>query len=269
MARVTVLGASGRMGRALIRLMIEGGEHQLVGALGEPGDPALGRDAGQLAGLEPLGVLITDDLAAPLKGCEVAIDFTAPVVTARHAQACAEGGHALVVGTTGLGHAELEVLQVAARRIPVLYARNMSLCVTVLTEIVRQAVTLLGPEFDAEITEAHHRHKKDSPSGTALQLGEAVAAARGRQLTDVAVYARSGPTDARGEGAIGFASVRGGAIVGDHTVLLAGAEEILELTHRATDRALFARGALRAASWLVGQPAGLYSLRDVLGLPSK
>jgi len=277
MARLTVLGASGRMGRALIRLIIEGGEHQLVGALGEAGDPSLGRDAGQVAGLDPLGVLITDDLAAALKGrgvgptagCEVAIDFTAPVVTARHAQACAAGGHALVVGTTGLGAGQLDALQVAARRIPVLYARNMSLGVTVLTEIVRQAVTLLGPEFDAEIIEAHHRHKKDSPSGTALQLGEAVAAARGRQLTDVAVYARSGLTDARAEGAIGFASVRGGAIVGDHTVLLAGAEELLELTHRATDRALFARGALRAASWLVGQPAGLYSLRDVLGLPAK
>jgi 4-hydroxy-tetrahydrodipicolinate reductase len=273
MAGVTVLGASGRMGRALIRLIMEGGEHQLVGALGEPGDRSLGRDAGQVAGLEPLGVLVTDDLAAALKGtgggCDVAIDFTAPVVTERHARACAAGGHALVVGTTGLGTSQLDSLQVAARRTPVLYARNMSLGVTVLTEIVRQAVTLLGPEFDAEISEAHHRDKKDSPSGTALQLGEAIAAARGRQLTDVAVYARSGMTDGRAEGAIGFASLRGGAIVGDHTVLLAGAEELLELTHRATDRGLFARGALRAAGWLVGQPKGLYSLRDVLGLSSK
>lgn len=277
MARVTVLGASGRMGTALIRLIAEGGEHQLVGALGEPGDPSLGRDAGQVAGIDPLGVLITDDLAAALQGsggapghgCHVAIDFTAPVVTARHAQACAADGHALVVGTTGLGAAELAALQVAARRIPVLYARNMSLGITVLTELVRQAVTLLGPGFDVEITEAHHRHKKDSPSGTALQLGEAAAAARGQRLTDVAVHARSGlATTTRAEGAIGFASVRGGAIVGDHTVLLAGAEELLELTHRATDRALFARGALRAASWLVGQPAGLYSLREVLGLPA-
>lgn len=269
MARVTVLGASGRMGTALIRLIAAGGEHQLVGALGEPGDPSLGRDAGQVAGLDPLGVMITDDLAAALDGCHVAIDFTAAVVTARHAQACAADGHALVVGTTGLGAAELAALQAAARRIPVLHARNMSLGITVLTELVRQAVTLLGPGFDVEITEAHHRHKKDSPSGTALQLGEAAAAARGQQLTDVAVHGRSGlATTARAEGAIGFASVRGGAIVGDHTVLLAGAEELLELTHRATDRTLFARGALRAASWLVGQPAGLYSLREVLGLPA-
>jgi 4-hydroxy-tetrahydrodipicolinate reductase len=277
MARVTVLGASGRMGTALIRLIAAGGEHELVGALGEPGDPYRGRDAGQVAGLDPLGVLISDNLAAALQGsaggsaggCDVAIDFTAPVVTERHAQACAAGGHGLVVGTTGLGAAQLEALQVAARRIPVLYARNMSLGVTVLTELVRQAVTLLGPGFDVEITEAHHRQKKDSPSGTALQLGEAAAAARGRKLTEVAVYTRSGLADARAEGAIGFASVRGGAIVGDHTVLLAGAEELLELTHRATDRALFARGALRAASWLMGRPAGLYSLRDVLGLPAQ
>jgi 4-hydroxy-tetrahydrodipicolinate reductase len=262
------------MGTTLIRLIAEGGEHQLVGALGEPGDPSLGRDAGQVAGIDPLGVLITDDLAAALGGsggggCDVAIDFTAPVVTARHAQACAANGHALVVGTTGLGATQLAALQAAARRTPVLHARNMSLGITVLTELVRQAVTLLGPGFDVEITEAHHRDKKDSPSGTALQLGEAAAAARGRQLSDVAVQARSGLAVAsRAEGAIGFASLRGGAIVGDHTVLLAGAEELLELTHRATDRALFARGALRAASWLVGQPAGLYSLREVLGLPA-
>jgi 4-hydroxy-tetrahydrodipicolinate reductase len=174
-----------------------------------------------------------------------------------------------VVGTTGLGASDLAALQAAARRVPVLYARNMSLGVTVLTELVRQAAALLGPEFDAEITEAHHRHKKDSPSGTALQLGEAIAAARGRQLADVAVYSRPRlATTERPDGAIGFASVRGGAIVGEHTVLLAGAEELLELTHRATDRAVFARGALRAASWLVGQPAGLHTLRAVLGLPA-
>ncbi|MSR08649.1 MAG: 4-hydroxy-tetrahydrodipicolinate reductase [Gammaproteobacteria bacterium] len=276
MARITVLGAGGRMGTALIRLIVAGGEHQLVGALVEPGDPAVGRDAGQMAGLEPLGVLATDNLATALKGagpgsapgCEVAIDFTAPAATPGHAAACAAGGHALVVGTTGLGAAELGALQAAARRVPVIYARNMSLGVTVLTELARQAAMLLGTGFDVEITEAHHREKKDSPSGTALQLGEAVALVRGQQLADVAVLSRSGlATTARTPEAIGFSSLRGGAIVGDHTVTLAGAEELLELTHRATDRALFARGALRAAGWLQGKPAGLYSLRDVLGLP--
>ncbi len=273
MARVTVLGASGRMGKALIRLIAASGEHELVGALGEPGDPSRGRDAGQVAGIDPLGIVVTDDLSAALGGagtaCDVAIDFTVPAVTQRHAQACAAGGHALVVGTTGLDPGGLSALQAAARRVPVLYARNMSLGVTVLTELVRQAAALLGPEFDAEITEAHHRDKKDAPSGTALQLGEALALARGRQLADVAVYSRPRlATAERPDGAIGFVSVRGGGIVGDHTVLLAGAEEMLELTHRATDRALFARGALRAASWLVSQPAGLHTLREVLGLPA-
>lgn len=273
MARIVVLGAGGRMGRALVRLIAASGEHQLVGALGEPGDPAVGRDAGQVAGTEPLGVAITanldEALGGPGAGARVVIDFTAPAATARHAQACAAGGQALVVGTTGLGAAEMAALDSAAARVPVLHARNMSLGITVLTELVRQATALLGPDFDVEVTEAHHRHKKDAPSGTALQLGEAAAAARGRRLQDVAVYARPRlAVDERPAGAIGFASIRAGAIVGDHTVLLAGAEEQLELTHRATDRALFARGALRAAGWLAGKPPGRYSLRDVLGLPA-
>ncbi len=261
------------MGTALVRLIAAGGEHQLAGALGEPGDPALGRDAGQVAGLDPVGVRITGSLDEALQGVgaapQVVIDFTAPAVTARHAQACAAGGQALVVGTTGLGAPEVAALQAAAARIPVLHARNMSLGITVLTELVRQATALLGPDFDVEITEAHHRHKKDAPSGTALQLGEAAAAARGQRLGDVAVYSRAGLAEgSRPAGAIGFASLRAGAIVGEHTVLLAGAEEQLELGHRATDRALFARGALRAAGWLVGRPARLYSLREVLGLPA-
>lgn len=268
MARVTILGATGRMGGALIRLLAEGRDQQLVGALAEPGDACLGRDAGHLAGLDPLGVLVTDDLVGALRGCDVAIDFTAPVATRRHAEACAAGGHALVVGTTGLGADQLSALAAAARTVPVLHARNMSLGVTVLTELVRQATGLLGPDFDVEITEAHHRGKKDAPSGTALQLGEAAAAARGQRLGDVAVHGRSGLAAAgRASGSIGFAALRAGAIVGDHTVLLAGAEELLELSHRATDRAVFARGALRAATWLVGKPAGQYSLREVLGIP--
>ncbi len=273
MARIAVLGASGRMGTALIRLIAAGGEHQLAGALGEPGDPALGRDAGQVAGLDPVGVRITASLQEALRGgghgTQVVIDFTAPSVTARHAEACAAAGQALVVGTTGVDAAGMAALEAAALRIPVLHARNMSLGIAVLTELVRQAAALLGPEFDVEITEAHHRHKKDAPSGTALHLGEAAAAARGRSLGDVAVYSRPRlAVEGRPAGAIGFASIRAGAIVGDHTVLLAGAEEQLELTHRATDRALFARGALRAAGWLVGKPARLYSLHEVLGLPA-
>jgi len=261
------------MGQALVRLIGAGGGHQLVGALAEPGDAVLGRDAGQVAGLDALGVCLTASLDEALRGgpaaAEAVIDFTAPAVTARHAVACAAGGHALVVGTTGVDAAGVAALEAAAARVPVLFARNMSLGVTVLTELVRQAATLLGPDFDVEISEAHHRDKKDAPSGTALQLGEAVAAARGQRLAEVAVHARTGLSAAgRPAGAIGFASLRAGAIVGDHTVLLAGAGEQLELTHRATDRALFARGALRAAGWLVGKPARLYSLREVLGLPA-
>ena len=274
MARVAVLGANGRMGTALIRLIAASDAHQLVAALTEPGDASVGRDAGLLAGVDALGVLVTDDLEAALpgpgrgqRGCDVVIDFTAPVAAERHAGVCAAGGYPLVVGTTGLLPAQLAALESAARRTAVLYSRNMSLGVAVLTELVRQATVLLGPGFDVEITEAHHRGKKDAPSGTALQLGEAVAAARGQHLADVAVQGRrSLATSERPAGAIGFASLRGGAIVGDHTVLLAGDEELLELTHRATDPALFARGALRAAAWLVGRPPGLYSLRDVLGL---
>jgi 4-hydroxy-tetrahydrodipicolinate reductase len=270
MARIAVLGAGGRIGTALVRLIAADGAHRLVGALTEAGDPAIGRDAGQAAGVEPLGVVLAASLEQVLgAGAEVVIDFTAPAVAARHAAACAVAGQALVVGTTGLDAAALAALDDASRRIPVLHARNMSLGVTVLTELARQAALLLGPGYDVEIIEAHHRHKKDAPSGTALQLGEAVAAARGRRLGDVAVYDRTGiAAGGRPEGAIGFAAIRAGAIVGEHTVLLAGAEEQLELTHRASDRALFARGALRAAGWLVGQPPRLYALREVLGLPA-
>jgi len=257
------------MGLALIRLIAASDDAVLAGALTEPGHAAVGRDAGQLAGLDVLGISLTDQLELALAGCDMAIDFTAPAATAKHAQACVARGCGLVVGTTGLGAAELAALKSAAASIPLLYSRNMSIGITVLTELVRQAARLLGPDFDAEISEAHHRAKKDSPSGTALQLGEAVAEARAQKFADVAIYDRSGLSAGPPAQAIGFASIRAGAIVGDHTVLLASDEEVLELTHRATDRALFARGALRAAAWLKDQPAGLYSMQDVLGLSAR
>ncbi len=269
MQRIAVLGANGRMGLALIRLIAASDRAVLAGALTEPGHATVGRDAGQLAGLDSLGVALTDQLEMALADCDVAIDFTAPAATARHAQACTVRRCGLVVGTTGLGAVELAALKSAAGSIAVLYSRNMSIGITVLTELVRQAVRLLGPGFDAEISEAHHRAKKDAPSGTALQLGEALAEARAQKLADVAVYDRSGLNAGRPAQAIGFASVRAGAVVGDHTVLLASDEEVLELTHRATDRALFARGALRAAAWLADRPAGLYSMQDVLGLSAR
>lgn len=267
MRRIAVLGANGRMGAAITRLLAASEILKLSGALTEPGHASVGTDAGVLAMTGgTLGVLLTDDLDRALAGADVAIDFTAPAATARHAAACATRGCALVVGTTGLGVPELAALEAAAARVPVLYARNMSLGVNVLTELARQAARLLGPEFDVEIVEAHHRQKVDAPSGTALQLGEAVARERGRSLAEVAVQGRQGIAPPRSPGTIGFASVRAGTIVGDHTVVFAGEEEILEISHRATDRALFARGAVRAAEWLAGRPAGLYSMRDVLGL---
>lgn len=262
--RIAILGASGRMGTALIRLIAADGRLKLSGALVEGTDPAIGRDAGLVARADPLGIAVTADLETAIRDCQVAIDFSAPAATHRHAGACATGGHALVVGTTGLDAPAQQALEAAARKIPLVFARNMSLGVTVLTELARQAATLLGPGFDIEIIEAHHRHKQDAPSGTALQLGEVVADARGQAVAAQAVTDRRGPRPAN---AIGYASVRGGAIVGEHTVLLAGEEEVLEITHRALDRTLFARGALRAANWLgTGRPAGLYDMRDVLGI---
>lgn len=266
MRRITVLGANGRMGMAVTRIIAAGTGMRLVGATTEPGHPSAGQDAGQLAGAGVLGVPVTTDLAAALAGCDTAIDFTAPAATLRHLQACTEAGCSLVMGTTGLGAAEQAAVTEAGRRIPVVYARNMSVGVTVLTELARLAAGILGDDFDLEITEAHHRHKKDAPSGTALQLGEALAAAAGRRLDDVAVYGRHGLGPERSPGTIGFSVIRGGSIVGEHAVLLAGDEESIELRHRATDRTLFARGAVRAAAWLAGRPPGLYSMRDVLGL---
>jgi 4-hydroxy-tetrahydrodipicolinate reductase len=254
------------MGVALVRLLGASGTARLTGALAAPGEACLGRDAGLLAGIDALDVPVTADLGTALRDCDVAIDFTVPATTAVHAAACAAHGKALVVGTTGLTDAQYGALGAAARRTAVLYGRNMSLGVAILTELVRQASALTGSGFDIEISEAHHRDKRDAPSGTALQLGEAAAAGRGLALHDVASSGRTGPDSRRQPGSIGFASLRGGGIVGEHTVLFAADEEVLELTHRATDRALFARGALRAAEWLAGKPPGLYALRDVLGL---
>ncbi len=209
MQRIAVLGANGRMGLALIRLIAASDDAVLTGALTEPGQATVGRDAGQLAGLDVLGVSLTDQLEVALAGCDMAIDFTVPAATARHAHACVARGCGLVVGTTGLGAAELAALKSAADSIALLYSRNMSIGITVLTELVRQAVRLLGPDFDAEISETHHRAKKDAPSGTALQLGEAVAEARAQKFADVAIYDRSDlsagrPAQAIGKNAIGF-----------------------------------------------------------------
>lgn len=263
---VAILGASGRMGRTLVPLIAEAGGLRLSGALAAPGDPAIGQDAGVVAGIGPLAVAITSDPDRSLEGADVAIDFTLPGPSLEHARRCLALGRPLVVGTTGHdedGRAELARI---AKTIPVVMAPNMSLGVNLLFRLAELAARALGDDYDAEIVEAHHRHKVDAPSGTALGLGEAVARGRGTALQRVEVHGRHGATGPRPRGAIGFAVLRGGDIVGDHRLVFAGPGERLELAHVAQDRSGFARGALAAARWVVGRSPGLYSMQDVLGL---
>ena len=261
-----MLGATGRMGRAILACAQDHEDLALVGAATEPGDAALGRDAGELAGLDSLGVPLTDDRSQALSRAQVAIDFTLPAALEANVEACIVQGTALVVGTTGLGEQQLGALERAAHEIPIVYARNMSVGVNVFMNLVTRAAKALGPDYDVEIAEAHHRHKVDAPSGTAIDIGERIAAVKGRSLDELAVHGRHGHTGPRVPGTIGFSVVRAGSIVGQHSVLFSALEEEVELTHRAIDRKSFARGAIRAARWLAGQPPGLYSMNDVLGL---
>jgi 4-hydroxy-tetrahydrodipicolinate reductase len=263
---IAVLGASGRMGRTVVALLAESSGLRLSGALAAPGDPAIGCDAGAIAGTAPLGVAIGSDPGRALKGAAVAIDFTLPEPSLVHARLCGTAGTALVIGTTGHGAAGRAELEGIAGSIPVVLAPNMSLGVNLLFKLAELASRALGPGYDAEIVEAHHRHKVDAPSGTALGLGHAVARGRGTTLEQAAVYGRYGTSGPRPDGAIGFAVMRGGDIVGDHRLVFAGPGEQVELAHRAGDRSSFARGAIVAARWVVGQPPGLYSMADVLGL---
>jgi 4-hydroxy-tetrahydrodipicolinate reductase len=254
------------MGCALVSCIAETPQLKLTGALTEPKHKLLGRDAGEVAGISLLGVPVTDDRRQALDGAQVAIDFTLPEALEANVRACDAAGTALVVGTTGLAESHQRAMHKAAHHIPLVYGRNMSVGVNIFVDLVKRVARALGTEYDAEIIEAHHRQKIDAPSGTALTLGEAVAAARGRKLADVAVYAREGQVGPRVPGTIGFSVVRAGAIVGDHTVRFISPEEQLELTHHALDRATFARGALRAAQWVAGRAPGFYTMTDVLGL---
>lgn len=265
MLKVAVLGAAGRMGRAVLGCILEADDLTLVGAVTETGDPLLGRDAGELTGGRPAAVPLTDERSHGLHGAQVAVDFTLPVVTEANLRACVEQGTALVIGTTGLEQRQHKAMEKAAHEIPIVYGRNMSVGVNVFMELVARAAKALGDGYDVEIAETHHRNKVDAPSGTALALGERVAAARGRTLDDLAVYARHGQTGPRVPGTIGFSVVRGGNVVGEHDVRFIGAEEEVEFCHRAGDRKAFARGALRAARWVAGRAPGLYSMADVLG----
>lgn len=264
--KIAVLGATGRMGMSIIRLVAADPGLELHGASAEPAHPRLGEDAGSLAGVGALGITVVDDALQAVQGADVAIDFSNAAATTAHITACRQAGCALVLGTTGLDEGQQRLLAEAGKEIPIVYGRNMSIGVLVLTELARVAARLLGPETDVEIIEAHHRDKLDAPSGTALQLGEAVAATRGRPLAELATHDRFSVRRAREPGSIGFSSVRAGRIVGDHELLFALDEEIIRLEHRALDRATFARGALRAARWVAGRSPGLYDMNDVLGL---
>jgi len=266
MTRIAVSGVSGRMGRALIEACHRGSGTRLAVALDRAGSPALGQDAGELAGLGKLGVAVRDQIGAVSSDFDVLVDFTRPEAALGYLEACRKAGKKMVIGTTGFDAAAKEKIAAAARDIAIVFAPNMSVGVNLSLKLLELAARVLGDEVDVEIIEAHHRHKVDAPSGTALRMGEVVAAALGRDLKNCAVYGREGVTGERPRSTIGFATVRGGDIVGDHTVLFAGDGERLEITHKASSRLTFANGALRAAQWLENRKTGLYDMQDVLGL---
>ncbi|HEY1104196.1 MAG TPA: 4-hydroxy-tetrahydrodipicolinate reductase [Burkholderiaceae bacterium] len=263
--RVAIAGASGRMGRMLIEAVQTSGDCALAGALDIASSPAIGSDACAFLG-QPAGVAITADIAAGLQGSQVLIDFTRPEGTMAHLRACRAAGVQLVIGTTGFSDAQKAEIADAARDIAIVMAPNMSVGVNVTLKLLQMAAKALATGYDIEVIEAHHRHKVDAPSGTALKMGEVIAEALGRDLKDCAVYAREGVTGERDPSSIGFATIRGGDIVGDHTVLFAGTGERIEVTHKSSSRATYAQGSLRAVRFLAGRPAGLFDMFDVLGL---
>jgi 4-hydroxy-tetrahydrodipicolinate reductase len=254
------------MGRASVRALRETDEVALSGALASVDSAALGRDAGDLAETGPAGIEVVAERARALAGAHVAIDFTLPSATAANLEACLRLGVPLVIGTTGLGEAAQAEIRKVSRTLPVLVAPNMSLGMNLLFSLVARAAAALPLGYDIEIVESHHRNKVDAPSGSALRIGEVAAGARNTTLHEAAIYSRVGNTGPRTAGSIGFAVVRGGDTVGDHRVLFAAPGEQVEIAHRATDRMTFAYGAVAAARWLVGRPAGLYGMADVLGL---
>ena len=264
--RLVVTGAAGRMGRMLVQAIHATKGVALAGALEQRGSIALGQDAGLLAGCGKMGVLIADNPLAALGDADCILDFTIPAATVALAAQAAQAGVRHVIGTTGLSAADMAALAKAARRTAIVQSGNMSLGVNLLAALVKRVAATLDENFDIEIVEMHHRHKIDAPSGTALLLGEAAAAGRGIELAKRAARGRDGVTGARKPGDIGFASLRGGSVIGDHSVIFAGAGERIELSHRAEDRSLFAQGALKAALWARDKPPGLYSMADVLGL---
>jgi len=263
--KIGIVGAAGRMGQALVREIARTPGAAVIGGSERPGHPGLGGDLGALAGIDPVGAVLTSDPLVLFAKAQVVIDFTTPAVVAEHADLAAQGKVAYVLGTTGLEAQHFAALDKAKGHTPIMQAYNMSLGVNLLAGLVRQTAAQLGPDWDIEIVEMHHRMKVDAPSGTAIMLGEAAAAGRGIDLARNTECGRDGITGARKVGAIGFAALRGGNVAGDHSVIFAADDERLELVHRATDRRIFARGAVRAALWAVTQPPGRYTMADVLG----
>ncbi|CAD5106993.1 4-hydroxy-tetrahydrodipicolinate reductase [Zestomonas carbonaria] len=266
MRRIAVMGAAGRMGKTLIEAIQHADGAGLTAAVDRPDSTLVGADAGELAAIGRIGVPLSADLAKVADEFDVLIDFTHPSVTLKNLEICRQTGKAMVIGTTGFSAEEKQRLAEAAREIPIVFAANFSVGVNLCLKLLDTAARVLGDDVDIEIIEAHHRHKVDAPSGTALRMGEVVASALGRDLQKVAVYGREGQTGARARETIGFATVRAGDVVGDHTVLFAADGERVEITHKASSRMTFAKGAVRAALWLDGREAGLYDMQDVLGL---
>ena len=263
--KVVIAGCSGRMGHALLESVFADADLVLHAALDRADNPQLGRDAGEQFG-KLSGVKVTSDISGALNGADVLVDFTRPEASMLYLEACQKAGVGMVIGTTGFSAEQKSMIQAASENISIVFAPNMSVGVTLLINLVEQAAKVLKDGYDIEVVEMHHRHKVDAPSGTALRLGEAAAHGIGQDLKDCAIYAREGVTGEREAGKIGFATLRGGDVVGDHTVMFAGVGERVEITHKASSRATFAIGALRAAKFLAAKNTGLYDMQDVLGL---
>lgn len=266
MTRIAINGVAGRMGKMLIEASQKIPEIILTAALERPSHEVIGQDVGNFCGLHSLNVLATNNLAAVINNFEVLIDFTNPNTTLSALTSCRAAGRAMVIGTTGFDAAQKNLISDAANEIPIMLSPNMSIGVNLCFKLLELAAQVLGSSVDIEIIEAHHRLKVDAPSGTALRMGEVIANALGRDLNSCAVFGREGQTGIRAQNTIGFASIRGGDIVGDHTVIFAAPGERVEITHHATNRSTFASGAMRAAIWIANQPPGLYNMQDVLGI---
>jgi len=266
MTRVAIAGAAGRMGRNLVAACHQHPDLSVTVATERPGGSFVGADAGELAGVGNIGVSLVDDLVAAADDFDVLIDFTSIEATLKHIDICRAAGRSLVIGTTGFSDAHKQQISAAAKDIPIVFAPNMSVGVNLCLKLLDMAARVLGDEVDIEVIEAHHRHKVDAPSGTALRMGEVVAEALGRDLNECAVYGREGQTGERDRKTIGFETIRAGDIVGEHTVMFADIGERVEITHKASSRMTFANGAARAAAWLGGKESGLYDMQDVLGL---